>query len=315
MSYHILHITTPNSSLYAEKGLLFCEYENNEINKIALQDIKSIIIATHGVTFTNNCLAKLMENNVVILHCNNRYSPVGISLPLERIVRTKVFYNQIAQNKDFENKLWKKLLKSKTLNQANNLVLMGCNDDNLFKLINRPLINEANIAKRYWEKYFTCLGTPQKREHKNASDFANICLNYGYAVINSLICRSVIIHGLITGLGIHHSGKYNSTPLVYDLMEPFRAFVDYYLYCFSKKCPKEYSNKNIKSFGMYFAECLRKYRLEVDGKSYKILDVIDIYIEKTVNAYIDFDCENIFLPDIQKQYLHTDKQRNREYEE
>lgn len=315
MSYHILHLTTPNCYLSVDRGLLFCKLDNGDSRMIALQDLKAIIVVTHGVSFSNNCLTKLLENNVIILHCDNHFQPKGWSLPLERIVRTKVFYNQISRNNDFETELWKLILKCKALNQANNLELIGDSEHNLFKLINRPLMSEANIARQYWEHYFSDIGNPQKREHQWAETFENGCLNYGYAIINTLIYRSIIIHGLIASLGIHHLGKYKSTPLVYDLMEPYRPFVDYYFYKFSQEYEEEYDRKNFKAWSRYIANCIKNYRLKINDTSYKIVDTIDIYIEKITDAYIKFDCSNIFLPKIEEQYLYIDKQRNREYEE
>lgn len=316
MSYHILHLTTPNCYLYTDKGFLFCDYKSEgEKRAIPLLDLRAIIVATHGVAFSNNCLAKLLENNVVILHCNSSYQPVGWSVPVEKITRKKVFFNQIEQNIDFEIKLWKKILRKKVENQANNLTLIGNNEHNLEKLINKPLMNEANIAKQYWQNYFVEIGNPMKREHLNAETFENGCLNYGYAVINSLIYRSIIIHGLIAGLGIHHETNYKNTPLVYDLMEPYRAFVDYYFFQFTKEKEYDYDTENFKEWFKYLAECLKQYRIKINGMSYKIVDSIDIYIEKIANAYLRFDDSNIFLPNIKEQYLHIDKHRNREYEE
>ena len=315
MSYHILHITTPDCKLYTDKGLFFCEYNDGSSNKIAIQDVRAIVVTAHGVTFTNHCLAKLLENDIVILHCTKSYQPTGWSLPLERIVRTKVFYNQIAQNEEFERQLWKKILKQKVLNQAENLTSIGCIEHNLEKLINKPLMSEANIARQYWQKYFEQFHREIKREHENAKEFENICLNYGYAVFNTLIYRSLIIHGMLASLGIHHEGKYKSTPLVYDLIEPYRAFVDFYLFNFYLLYPFEYKSKNLKAWSKYLSEAIKNYRLEINGTSYKILDTIDIYIEKIADAFINYDIKNIYLPEINKQYLYIDKHRNREYEE
>ena len=108
MSYHILHLTTPDCYLYIDKGLLFCKYKNENMKSIALDDLRAIIVATFGVSFSNNAISRLLENDVIILHCNSSYKPVGWSIPIDRVIRTKVFHNQIAQNKDFEIKLWKK---------------------------------------------------------------------------------------------------------------------------------------------------------------------------------------------------------------
>ena len=315
MSYHILHLTTPNCSLSIDRGLLFCTFKNDKTKMIALADLKAIIVATYGIVFTNNCLAKLLENNIIILHCNNKYQPTGWSLPLERIVRQKVFYNQIQRNEDFEHELWKSIVKCKALNQANNLNLIGCMEHNLFKLVERPLMSEANVARYYWQYYFSEIGNPIKREHQEAEHFENACLNYGYAVINTLIYRSLIVHGMIAELGIHHIGKYKSTPLVYDLMEPFRPFIDFYFYQFVQEYEESYNTKDFKIWSLFLAECLKNYRLKINGMSYKLVDAVDIYIEKIVDAYLNFACSDIFLPKIEEQYLHIDKHRNREYEE
>lgn len=314
MSYHILHLTTPDCYIYVDRGLLFCKYKNEETKCIAIDDLKAIIVATFGVSFSNNSIARLLENNVVILHCNNSYKPVGWSVPLDRVIRTKAFYNQIAQNKDFEIILWKKILKSKVLNQAACLDLTEIKHE-LYRLINKPLMNEANIAKQYWQNYFSLFKNNLKREHKNADAFENGCLNYGYAVISSLIYRSIIIHGLIAGLGIYHKEKYKSEPLVYDLMEPYRAFIDYYFYLFKKENNKEYEKENYQCWFKFLSNCIKNYRLKIDNISYKLIDTVDIYIEKIANSFIEYNENKIFLPELNKQYLHIDKHRNREYEE
>ena len=314
MSYHILHLTTPNCAISTDKGLLFCKYKSGETNMISLADIKAIIVATHGVTFTNSALAKLLENNVVILHCNNSYQPTGWSLPLQRIVRPKVFYNQISRNEDFEIKLWKNVLKSKINNQANCLDIIGNKEHTLYKLIKKPLVSESNIARQYWKHYFDEIGNPIKREHENAENFENICLNYGYAVIKTLIYRAIIVHGLLPELGIHHLGKYNSTPLVYDLMEPYRPFVDYYFYKFVQDFEQDYNSENLKEWAKFVSMAIKCYRIKINGISYKIVDSVDLYIEKIAESYMQYDCSNLFLPQLKEQYLHIDKHKNREKE-
>lgn len=315
MTYHILHLTTQNIRLYHKEGFLFCKFDDESENKIPIDDLRAIIVATHQVSFTNSCLAKLLENNVVILHCNNCYKPVGWSAGFDRVIRTKAFYNQISQNEDFEHKIWKKILRQKVLNQACNIDKMGGDNSGLIKLINKPLINEANIAKKYWDIYFSIFGNSQKREHRNATSFENICLNYGYAVFQTLLYRSVLVHGLLPSLGIHHEEKYNSIPLIYDLVEPFRAFIDFYLYKFKENEGGSFKHQDLKAWNRYCAFCMKNYRLKAKGMSYKIIDFVDIYVEELVNAYIDFDDTRLILPDINEQYLHIDKHRNREYEE
>lgn len=315
MSYHILHLTTPNVELYTDKGFFCCRFDDGSENRMPVDDIRAIIVATHQVSFTNTCLAKLLENDVVILHCNNSYKPVGWSMGIDRVIRTKAFYNQIAQNEEFELEFWKSVLNQKLINQSCCIELIGGDNSNIQRLINRPLVSEGNVAKQYWSEYFKQLGADTVREHKGAETFENQCLNYGYAVISTLILRSVLVHGLCPNLGIHHMEKYNSVPLVYDLMEPYRSFIDFYLYKFKINRGNDFNNKKHKSWCEYLAFCLKNYRLNNNGLSYKIIDYIDIYIEQVTNAFITFSLEKLNFPNIKDQYLHIDNHKNREYEE
>ena len=316
MSYHIVHVTKAGSYISIDKGLLFCEVKSEqEQHKLPLDDIKAVIICTPAVSFSNNAIAALLKRNVVIQHCDRMFQPIGWSVPLARIIKTKVFKNQIMQNEEFTQKLWKKIVRQKVLNQAKVLDLIGCDTVHLYNLINKPLLNEANIAKQYWHDYFFCLKEPMKREHKNAQNFENACLNYGYAVLKTIIYRSILIHGLLPNLGIHHTSNYKTTPLVYDLTEPFRAFIDLYLYYFSKDCQDEFENKDIKEWSKYISKCLKDYRIVYKDNSYKIIDLIDIYVEKIADSFNQFDETSAYMPDISEQYLYKDKQQNREYEE
>ncbi|GBR72911.1 CRISPR-associated endonuclease Cas1 [Candidatus Termititenax aidoneus] len=315
MSYHILHITTPGVVLYCEKGFLFCKYTDGNENKIPVADLRSLIIATHQVTFTNSCLARLLENDVVILHCNDKYQPTGWSAGLDKVIRKEAFFKQIARNTALEYSLWQKILRQKILNQLDNLELLGCPEHDIDKLLECPAISEGNVAKKYWQKYFETFGLHINREHQDAEVFENICLNYGYAVISTLLYRSILTHGLLPNLGIQHKARYNSTPLVYDFVEPFRAFVDFYLKKFAENCAEDYQKQALKSWNKYLAGCLKNYRLKARGLSYKIIDFCDVYVESFINALLHDEADKIILPKLKAQYLHIDKHRNREYEE
>ena len=51
-------------------------------------------------------------------------------------------------------------------------------------------------------------------------------LNYGYAVMRSVLARSVVSHGFITSVGLHHENGYNEFNLVDGLIEPFQPIID-----------------------------------------------------------------------------------------
>ena len=60
MTYHILHITTSNVKLYTDKGFFCCKYDDESENRLPIDDIMSIIISTHQLSFTNSFVSKLM---------------------------------------------------------------------------------------------------------------------------------------------------------------------------------------------------------------------------------------------------------------
>jgi len=65
-----------------------------------------------------------------------------------------------------------------------------------------------------------------QRESNNARHPVNAMLNYGYAMLISMVRTEVVSVGLDPSIGIAHRRAGNSIPLVYDLMEPLRPIVD-----------------------------------------------------------------------------------------
>lgn len=313
MSHHILHITQ-RCYLSVDRGLLICKYPDDNVNKMALSDIRAIIVIAQGVAFSNEAIARLLDKDVVIMHCGSDFKPVGWSIPFDRVIRAQAFQNQLKQEETFNNSLWKDILKQKIYNQAYILDYMEA-EHSLYNLIERPLISEGNIARQYWQKFFSGIGANVLREKQGAESFENGALNYGYAVISTLVYRSIIIHGLLPNLGIHHKERYRSTPLVYDLMEPLRGFVDFNLYEFFKHNFDEVEQENFSAWVKFLSENLKNYRLKHKSKSYKFMDAIDIYINSITQAYIDMDNKKAWIPNIKECYLHKEKSGNREDEE
>jgi CRISPR-associated protein Cas1 len=55
----------------------------------------------------------------------------------------------------------------------------------------------------------------------------NAQLNYGYAILRSLVARALSASGMYPSVGIHHRNKYNAFCLADDIMEPYRPYVDW----------------------------------------------------------------------------------------
>lgn len=63
----------------------------------------------------------------------------------------------------------------------------------------------------------------------------NNLLNYGYAVLLSIVLQKLFAVGLDRTFGIGHLPRERSTPLAYDMMEPFRSCVEWRLFQWAKQ--------------------------------------------------------------------------------
>ena len=83
---------------------------------------------------------------------------------------------------------------------------------------------EGHAAKVYFNLLF---GNDFIRDNE---DNTNAALNYGYAILLSMLNRDIVSKGYITPLGINHRSEFNQFNLSCDLMEIFRPLVDEAVY-------------------------------------------------------------------------------------
>ena len=105
--------------------------------------------------------------------------------------------------------------------------------------INSLMMYEGRIASAYWtelSKIFNQLAPDFHFETRknlsyswnmNASDPVNALLNYGYALLESMVRKDISTIGLDISMGYLHTIAPSKHPLVYDLQELFRCVVDY----------------------------------------------------------------------------------------
>ncbi|MCL4325717.1 MAG: CRISPR-associated endonuclease Cas1, partial [Candidatus Thermoplasmatota archaeon] len=105
--------------------------------------------------------------------------------------------------------------------------------------INGLMLYEGHIASAYWvelSKIFNQLAPDfnfQSRRNlsyswnMNASDPVNALLNYGYAILESMVRKNINTVGLDASIGYLHEIAPSKHPLVYDLQELFRFVIDY----------------------------------------------------------------------------------------
>ena len=84
---------------------------------------------------------------------------------------------------------------------------------------------EGQASHEYWVGFADILDDKWKfhgRSGRGANDPVNSLLNYGYAVVESEIWKSIYLAGLDPYCGFLHSERYGRASLVYDLIEEFR---------------------------------------------------------------------------------------------
>lgn len=92
--------------------------------------------------------------------------------------------------------------------------------------------HEAAAAVSYWGAVSALL--PRElgfdgRDHEGG-DPVNSCLNYVYALLYGRLYTRLVYAGLDPYAGILHVDRAGRTSLVYDLAEPFKPFLDYWLF-------------------------------------------------------------------------------------
>ena len=95
------------------------------------------------------------------------------------------------------------------------------------------LLSEGRIASHYWKQFIKVIpkeyefeGREYKKEAKGTGDRFNCMLNYGYAILEAEVLKSINSFGLDVHIGFLHEKQHGKNSLAYDLQEPFRFLID-----------------------------------------------------------------------------------------
>lgn len=299
MSFHILHIGEHGCVLSKDRGLLVCKKDGKITGSIAMADMRALVLLSEAVSYSAAVTAALLENDAVILHCR-RYKPIGVTLPLPRVYDARTALTQGASPKILNREIWRKLLHCKIANSIASLEELGVPCGALRRALSKSSpMDEARCARLYWRGYFPAIGAyGERREPKDAASRPNAMLNYGYGVVGALAHRALIVHGLSPLYGVCHKTYYKNNPLVYDVMEPYRAIVDMLLYRFLLQ--KSFADMN--GWTRYIGSQLREFRIARKGASLKLMDSLDVLASSLANCYKEKSAKGLWLPYINPDY-------------
>jgi CRISPR-associated protein Cas1 len=202
--------------------------ENRTTKTLPIEDLGVVILEHPHITLSSSLLEELMNAQVAVITCNSKYMPSGLFLPLKgNSTQTERIRTQLEASVPLKKQLWQQTVKAKIDNQARVLDKLGVPSERLKNLQQNVLSGdtgnlEAQAASHYWGKIY---GNNFVRSRD--PETPNAQLNYGYAILRSVVARALTASGMFPSIGIHHKNKYNAFCLADDIMEPYRPYIDW----------------------------------------------------------------------------------------
>lgn len=210
-------------------GMLVITDKNNGDEVLRpLEDIQTIMIDHHSARITIPLITKLAKNNASIIFCDETHMPVTMTMDLNsNVLQSRRFQHQLSASLPLKKQIWKQIVEAKIRNQSLLLEKLNKGKDVLTHYANTvksgDSTNREGVAARlYWK---TLLGKDFVRDRFGTPP--NSLLNYGYTILRSWICRSLMNAGLLPSVGVFHHNCYDAFPLADDIMEPYRPYIDF----------------------------------------------------------------------------------------
>jgi CRISP-associated protein Cas1 len=236
MSYHIVSIDSLNCSLSCRDGQLTCKSADGE-RKLPLEDVASIIITSFSASIHSRLVLEAAKHGVALIICE-AFKPVSLVLPANRSTDTLLTRAVLNLPEKTRQQLWQKTVDAKCQNQLALAEKIAPIHPRLVGMrattTGRKPHKEAIVAKQFWQIFGGSLGDANFTRNRSNGGW-NSLLNYGYAVLLSTVLQKLFGVGLDPTFGISHVARERSTPLAYDLMEPFRPCVDWRVYQWAKE--------------------------------------------------------------------------------
>lgn len=249
---------------------LVCRSEKEK--RIHLDEISMLIIESTAVSLTAALLCELIKKKIKVIFCDEKHLPSSQLIGFDDNYHSvKRIMEQVAWEDEAKGLVWQNIIEHKIDNQRKILHDMGIDDKRLDSYINEVKVGDKTNREGHSAKvYFNLLGSNGRREESNF----NSALNYGYAVLLAMFCRSITASGLITQLGIWHRNEFNPYNLASDMMETYRVIVD------DLALKIQDNSVNFK----YQMANLGNCKVFIDNKWLYLEAGIDLYVKSLINA-------------------------------
>lgn len=286
MSWRILVISTV-SKIDLQLGYLVVR--NEKITKVHLSEIHTLIIESTAVSLTAALLNELIKRKIKVIFCDEKRNPSSELLPYygSHDTSSKI-RSQLKWRKDFMRELWQEIVKEKIRNQKENLKKFKRPNVGLLEsYIKQVEINDISNREGHAAKvYFNSLYGMNFSRSLDIS--VNHALNYGYSLILSSFNKEIVANGYLTTIGIFHDNMFNQFNLSCDLMEPFRPFVDRFIY--EMEVDKFEKEEKLEILTVLNKEVM------IDGKQQHITNAIKIFCKSVFDSLNEMDISLIRFP-------------------
>lgn len=251
--------------------------KEDDTSKIHLSEISMIILQTEQAFISAYLLSELAKNKISLVISDEKCNPVGQYLPLYGAHNTSGrVVDQLAWGEPIKKRVWQHVVKDKIQQQASFLDERDYDEaKRLYAIVSEvrsgdTTNREAQAARLY---FATLFGKEFSRDEDCA---VNAALDYGYAVLLSMVNREIVSRGYLTQCGICHHNDFNQFNLACDLMEPFRPAVD--------RLVVDYLPGEFDKDAKHVLADLANGGVEYKGGSYRLGSVVSLYVQDCLNA-------------------------------
>lgn len=276
MSFRTVFIES-SCRLSYKSGYLVVRKEN-ELVKVHLSEISSVILQSTQVYISAYLLSELAKNKISLVACDEKFNPIGEYLPLYGAHNVSGrLSKQLTWGEPIKKRVWQRIVKDKIRHQA--IFLEERDYIETSKQLKRIAdeVRSGDVTNREAQAariYFLTLFGPNFSRDDDSP--VNAALNYGYAILLSIVNREIVSRGYLTQCGICHRNEYNQFNLACDFMEPFRPIVAHIV---SDFLGGDFDRDMRRVLGDLANSTLR-YR----GGIYRLGSVVSLYVQDCLNA-------------------------------
>ena len=193
---------------------------------IPVEDLGFLVLDHYQITISHQLIVFLQQHNVAVISCDESHLPHGLMLPMAgHVEHSERLKHQINLSEPLRKQLWKQTVEAKIYQQKALLSKFGHVSEPMQTYLTNVKSGDATnmegiAAQHYWKQLF------DNFTRERDGDAPNNYLNFGYAILRSMVARALVSSGLNPTIGIIHRNKYNAYCLADDIMEPYRPYVD-----------------------------------------------------------------------------------------